>query len=369
MAKKPFFKRRTEAQIRSLNSSDAYTQRNLVQRIDGLGNDEALLIRTSIIPARFRRGCDWSEASRKCRKHGSLIHLGFPSTLQDTLQLRGIPMDYRVRKFGGIHNRLHNGDLEQGDINFVGYCWRPVQTRDKLKRVVIFDTLPRGAKRFTYDENFTKYRQNEQDKKGVRVDAYPDAKRVRKEGARTVVEVCAEEEGRANYKFGLMHVPWLPNNPSERVNYNLATVLGLKPIVIREEESDEPDTGRLPYDDYDVRYTFEDSREGSGVLTYSVLDVQAYLGILKKQLVEEHNQTALTFNPFALPSQHQAIFHTKLDNNVLIYDPTVGERGRLRHLHLAEKSILLGRAIAYFGHDDFGFWNSTRDGIYKNYDW
>ena len=82
------------------------------------------------------------------------------------------------------------------------------------------------------------------------------------------------------------------------------------------------------------------------------------------------NWTALTFNPFALPSRKQAEFYTKLCNNVVIFDPTIEKpKHKLRKLYMAEKSMLLGRAMAHFGHEEFSFWNPQRDGKYKTYNW
>ena len=74
-------------------------------------------------------------------------------------------------------------------------------------------------------------------------------------------------------------------------------------------------------------------------------------------------------NPFALPSRHQAEFYRKLSNNLLVYDPTLTSKSKLRKPHLAEKSILLCRALAKFGNDDFAFWDPERDGRLKDYDW
>ena len=127
--------------------------------------------------------------------------------------------------------------------------------------------------------------------------------------------------------------------------------------------------GRTIHDKFDIRYTGRQDQEESNLVRFTPQDVAGYLGVIKKQLTEEHNITALTFNPFALPSQHQADFYRKLSNNVLIYDPELKTKEKLRKLHLAEKSILLGRAIGHFGHDDFAFWNPVRDGIYRDFKW
>lgn len=367
MTKKSFFSEGTAKEIKQLTVSKAYHQRDLVERIENLNpSEDALEIRTLIIPSRFKRGNSGFEASRKCYKHGNLIALPQPTTLSEAYDSYEIPLDLRAKAFSQLQK------MKQEDINFVGYSWRPVFGRDKTKRVVPFVWLPEGARIFSYAENYSRYKQNKQEKLGIKVEAYPDAKKVRKEGASVVVEVPSRTEKKPRYKFGFLHIPFIPNNPEKETNYNLATVLSLKPALLREgelEESVESIQGRTPHQIYDIQYKFEQAREQSPVIRFTPQDIAGYLGIIKKQLTEQHNITALMFNPFALPSKHHAEFYKKLCNNVVIYDPTLSSRDKLRKLHLAEKSILLARGIGQFGHDDFAYWDPTRDGIYKNFEW
>lgn len=369
--KKSYFRERTEGEIKKLHITSVNHQRDLVERVDGLDplEDALVITEVQIIPQKFfyegKRTLTGEEASRKCRKHGYLIPLNQPRTLSGVYESHGIPLDMRVEALGRIRK------VKQQNLAFVGISWWPVFGNDKLKRVFVFDTSPRGVRRFSYAENYSVYNDPEgKERLGIKVDAYSDSERVRKEGATAVVEVPAESEKTPRYRFGLMHVPWIPNNPERETNYNLATVLSLKPAIIRDEVSDETLVGRTPHDIFgSIQYKFIESREESSVLRYSPLDVAGYLGIVKKQLTEGHNITALMYNPFPLPSKHQAEFYLKLCNNVLIHDPSLQSKDQLRHLHLAEKSILLGRAIAHFGHDDFAYWDPTRDGIYKDYNW
>ncbi len=370
MGKKAFFRERTDREIKSLNVSRAYNQRNLVEKIDDLNpSNEGLEIRSLIIPAKFRRGNQGYEASRKCYKHGDLIRLPQPEGLDDSYGMIEIPLDLRVQAFSELQ------DMKQEEINFVGYSWRPVFGRNRTKRIVPFVWLSEGARIFSYAENFSRYKQRNsqtgemEERAGIKVEAYPDAGRVRKEGASVVVEVPSRTEKKPRYKFGFLHVPYIPNNPQHERNYNLATVFSLQPALLREEGLDEMPEGRTSHAIYDIQYTFSDAREQSPVIRFTPQDIAGYLGIIKKQLTEEHNITALMFNPFALPSKHQAEFYKRLCNNVLIFDPTLSSKDKLRKLHLAEKSILLARAISHFGHDDFAYWDPTRDGIYRDYNW
>jgi|TARA_B100001971_G_C18218990_1_gene555849 hypothetical protein len=366
--KKIFFQERTAGEIRKLTLNQGYSHRDLVQRIDDLDpGSDALEIRTLMIPHRFRKGNSSSKASRKCYKHGSLIGLLQPSGLQESYGWSDIPLDLRAESFRKL------GDMNQADINFVGYSFRPVFGSNKDKRVVPFVNVVEGARIFTYAENYSIFRQRDKrtgemvDKRGVKVDAYPDAQRVLGEGARVVVHVPSRTEKKQKYTFGLSHVPFVSNPPTQRNNYGLGVSLALTPSLVASDDGIVD--GRTQHDKYDVRYTYQNSREGSPVVRFAPQDVAGYLGVVKKQLSEDHNITGLTFNPFALPSQHQADFYHKLSNNVLIYDPELVSKHKLRKLHLAEKSILLARAVGHFGHDDFAYWDPVRDGVYKDFKW
>lgn len=367
--KKSYFQERTSKEIKALHTQSVDHQRDLVERINELDkNSDALLIKdVQIVPKRFfyfgGEVLTGAEASNKCRKHGNLIPLEQPKTLQDSYESHQIPLDLRVQALGKLQK------IKQENNSFVGISWRPVFGNDRLKRVVVFDSVPRGVRRFSYAENYSSYVLQGLSKSGVKVQAYADSERVRKEGATVVVEVPAESEKTPKYRFAIMHVPYIPNNPQRETNFNLATVLSLRPATITDDK-DDPNTCRTPHDVFSgISYKFLESREESGVLRYSPLDIAGYLGIIKKQLSEEHNMTGLMFNPFPLPSLHQKDFYLKLSNNVLIHDPSLLSKDKYRHLHLAEKSILLSRAIGFFGHDNFSYWDPTRDGVFKNYDW
>ena len=73
--------------------------------------------------------------------------------------------------------------------------------------------------------------------------------------------------------------------------------------------------------------------------------------------------------PFALFSRRGVEIYKRLCNNILIFDPTSTNKDHLRKLHLAEKSILLARAIGKFGHDEIAYWEPARDTKLKDYEW
>jgi len=58
-----------------------------------------------------------------------------------------------------------------------------------------------------------------------------------------------------------------------------------------------------------------------------------------------------------------------LNNNVLIYDPSLQSKDKLRKPHIVEKSVLLARAIRVFGHDETAYCDPVRDGKLRDYVW
>ncbi|MDO8460348.1 MAG: hypothetical protein Q7S74_04520 [Nanoarchaeota archaeon] len=348
MTKKSFFREKTLTELRDLRVRQANTERNLVDRIASLDVDsESIELRLRLIPGYFFINADNSaEASRKCLKHGEYLTLSHPKTQSDCNNSREIPLKIRSRDFEKLK------ELKEEQIDYVGYSVRPTWG-DRTRRVVPFTFLPEGVKLFTYAENKAG---------GIKVSSYDDAKRVQKEGANIVVEVPSRTVGQQRYRFRLNHVPVL------RGAENLASVLLLKPSTIHDEATKEPLRGRTPHDTFYMRYTWATDQEGSDVITYYPHDIASYLAIIKEEWTKNKNLTPMEMNPFALPSQHQATFYAKLDN-IIVYDPTLSSKHKLRKPHLAEKSILLARAIGKYGHDDFCFWDWERDGALKNYDW
>ncbi len=372
--RKTFFRERTESEIKELNRTSVNHQNDLVERVDGLSAEDGLVIYARITPnSFFRGGASGKEASRKCYKHGDYISLPQPKTLEEAYASRDIPLNLRTRAFFEAGFRKKRNGIRvrkrQEEISNVGVCWRPLFGRVKPKILVPFREVVEGARLFSYAENYSTYNQGKQEKQGIEADIYKDAGRVSVEGAGCVVVIPSRTEKKPRYRFGVMHVPLIPNNPDEGINYNLAIALSMRPALLVEEETGEPVVGRTAFSDYLIKYKFLESREGSDALHLAPQDIAGFLGILKRELTESHNQTPLTFNPYPLPSQHQARFYAKLRNNVLIFDPTLESKDKLRKLHLDEVSILLGRAIDCFGQHDFAYWDPTRDGIYKNYNW
>ncbi len=368
--KKSYFKPRTESEIRHLgNITRVDHQRDLVERIRDLDPScDALIVDLSngiIVPERFfRKGMTMEEASNLAYKHGNLIPLEQPRTLNEAYSSVMIPLQLREQAFSRISR------VKQQNNKFVGYSFWPVFGTNREKRVVRFRELAEGARLFTYAENFSGYVDKEGNpQQGIMTDIKGESERAIKEGAWAVCHVPSRTKKQGKYRFAIFHVPYMPNPPSERKNYNLATSFSIERGTVSHFETDEPLKGTTPWEDHKPRFPFKKSKEGSDAVFLNHLDVAAYLAVVKECLTRRHNQTPLQFNPYALPSKLQAEFYAKLENNVLVHDPTLDSKDKLRHLHLAEKSIMLCRAIGFFGHDKFSYWDPVRDRIYRDYSW
>ena len=153
MTKKTFFISREKEEIKGLHAIPIETVKGLVERIDGLDPfNDAIIIKTHIIPKKFvSPSLTGAESSRKCYKHGELIALPQPHTLAQTLENVQIPLYLRSEAFSRLKK------MKEGEINYIGYSWRPVFGRNRTKRVVPFVNLAEGAKIFSYAENFSKY--------------------------------------------------------------------------------------------------------------------------------------------------------------------------------------------------------------------
>ncbi len=345
MARKSFFMERSINEIRVLNPKVIYKQKGLLEKIDGLGNEEALILNCQIIPGKFFRGTKNSrEASRKCYKHGETLRLRYPGTKEECDNSPLIPLKFREEAFSVLR------EMKEEEIEQVGYSSKP-SWGDRIERIVPFVWCPEALRLFAYSENTT-------DKIKVRI--YKDVRRAKTEGASVLAEVPSRRKGIDNYLFRLLHVPVV------RSQFNLSSVLTLKPALL--QEGARKVSQRVPHDSANIKYPYETDPEKSEVITYYPQDIATYIAVIRDE-TKNHNLTPLEMNPFVLFSKRGAEIDKKMCNNILVYDPSISTKDKLRKLHLAEKSILLARAIGKFGHEEIAYWDPARDGKLKDYDW
>jgi len=342
MTRKSFFKERSSKEIEALQLQTAFRANGLVKRILDLNpTEEAVEIRTPIIPGQFhQRTSNTAQASRKCYKHGELITSSQPKGQKQAISSREIPLQIRERDFSKLRG------MREEEINYVGFSWYPVQGNDRRKRVVPFVWLPEGERLFAYGEN---------QGTGIEIKSYANARRASKEGAEVICKVPSRTAKQPRYNLKLKHVPII-SSPERK-----AAVWSLKSTY---EDGEEPE-----HSTWNIKYGWDTSRTDSDVFTFYPHDIAAYIAIAGSELKENKNMTPLEMNPFAWPSKRLADFYNRLNNNVVIFDPTLSGKNKHRKLHVAEKSILIARSIGVLGHDATMYWDGTRDGAIKNYDW
>ncbi len=334
--KKTFFKERTKAEILKLELDNHPNGEGLVQRILDLRALEGLVIDFPITLRRFFKGnLNCEEASRKCYKHGPLISLSQPRTQGQAYDCKEIPLAIRKKDFSELEK------MNESDINFLGYSFYPVQG-EKRKRVVPFVWIVEGARLFSYAENMAG---------GITIEPYPDSARVKYEGASIVCAVPSRTPKKGRYKIKLKHFPVEGSTERRAVAWSVIS------------DSSQED---VPHRIYDIRYTYEDAREGSDIFRFYPHDIAAYYSVIK-HFAKEHNWTPLEMSPIALPSRKTSEFYNLLNNNVLVFDPTLDSKDQLRKLHIDEKSIMIARMIGVYGHDATMFADGSRDGKLQDY--
>ena len=345
MSQKSFFVKQTPEEMRNtLKVKQIFMQRSLVDHIWNLDKkNEAIEIRTSLIPAAFRAQVKTqARASRKNYKHGLVINLDQPQTREQAYEYPYTPLIARMRS---LETSLR--DLREEEINFIGLAWHPVQTRDRRWRVVPFDAALEGTKLYDYAVNRAgNIEVNEK---------YTEAAVVQREGGQVFCSVPSRTKGRKRYNLTLMNVPIKQGKEKN------AIIWGLKSQY---EIGAEPERTTFLHH---LRYAFASGSQGSDILVFGPHEVAAYLAVIRKYWDGLENTVPLEMNPFPLPSKKWASFYDALNNNVMIYDPTLSGKDKLRNLHLDEKCMLLARSIKVKGPYETAFWDPQRDGQIKKY--
>lgn len=370
--KKSFFKTRTVGQIRALSPPVIFEQRGLVQRIFDLGEDEAVQLGTKdrtdnpvhIIPDRFYRGYGGSgkEASNQCYKKGRLLILRTPRTIQRAYECRDIPLKIREDAF---REKLEPYSEKEEQLDYTGIGWYPSFGTDKRKRKIPFVWNVEGHKIFAYCENHTGYVDPDGNwQAGIEVrpsgcrSLETPPFRARKEGQTIVTKVSSRSQKKSKYTIKLLHVP------TEGVTERRAVAWSLN----KEYEGPVPEHEMWG----NIRYTREEDIEGSNVTCFYPHAIASYIAVIK-HFTRGGNLTPIEMSAIPLISRDCASFADKLENNVAVYDPTLSSSNGLRKLNISERSILLGRAAAVFGHNpETGFnrmlyWDGPSDGRFKDY--
>lgn len=345
MEQKSFFEKKNPKEMReTLQVQRIFTLRSLVDRIWNLDQaNEALEIRSPIIPPAFRNKINTqAQASRKNYKHGPLIHIHQPLTREQAYEYPYIPLTARMKSFENAFK-----DIREEEINYLGITWHPVQTRDRRWRVVPFDAVLEGTKLYNYAVNRAG---------GIKTEErYTNAAVVQREGGQVFCAVPSRTKGKERYHLTLMNVPIKQGKEKN------AIIWGVKSQY---EQGNEPERTTFLHH---LRYEWAAGSQGSDIFVFGPHEVAAYLAVIKHYWKGLENTVPLEMNPFPLPSKKWVSYYDALNNNVMIYDPTLTSKDKLRNLHLDEKCMLLARSIKVKGAYETAFWDQQRDGQIKGY--
>lgn len=342
MAKKLFFTERTVAEIKSLRLQTVKRNRGLVEKIESLDSSQALVIEAQIIPQRFFEGTTNSyEAAKKAYKHGSYISVAHPKEWNQALRNEKSPPRY-IRET--LKRRLENNPEEM--IEAIGYEFRPLQGEDKRKRRVPFIWLAEGARLFAYASKTPE---------GIPVKSLDDAQRIRDEGTSVAVTIPSREEKKERYHIMIHHVPVFDQRSKYAIPWSLTTSYA---------------EGRVPeHLFWNIRYPYRKDNKENDVLTFYPQDIAAYFGVATHYLLTGENSIPVENSPFLGISKAAAQFSLKLGNNILVRDPRLDTKDKLRPLYLTERSILLARRTGKLGVYNTLFREAKRDGKIADYPW
>lgn len=342
MVKKSFFNKRTPSEMqKELEMRRVNWQANLVDKIWNLNENQGLILMSPIIPAQFL-GRSESQAvdSRKHYKWGQFLAIKQPQSQEDAHNCQPyIPLIGRMQAFDELRK------IDERDVNYLGISWKPVQGNDRRLRLVPFDSVIDGVSILNYANS---------QGTGIEMKDYSDARIVQREGAQVIFKVPSRTKGREKYLVVLKHVP-LSQGKEEN-----AVILSLDTSFMGKEPERETFL-------HDLRYAYNQSGQYSDRVVFGPHEIAAYLETIRKEWKGIDKTVPLRMNPFPLPSRAFFEYGQKLDNNLLMFDPTLKSKDKLRNAHLGEKCILLGRAIPVKGAWETVYWDPTRDGSLTKY--
>ncbi len=320
MAKKDFFKEATLAEIKKKSIVDMPIQ---------FLPQYAYASINSFLPT-LRSDYD---SDRKFMKHGPEVKLKRVYTIKDAVEQLKTPVQLREEAFNSI-----------SDPFFCGYSFMPIG-RDKRKRKVALIECLEGARIFAYMN-----KNSDKSEKSI-IKPYSDAQRVRKDGAEVFARIPSRDKRQKTIDLKLTSVPII-DSPEK---YAIALNIG----------SDHS----CPSKRFNIRYKYIDDKESSGVVNMCAHEIATYLALIQQEWNENKNIIPLQMCQFAIPTQFTVDYYLKLNNNVLVDDPKISGKDKLRKPRRAEKEMLLWALVKEFGHDKTFFSRASRDGDIANYKW
>jgi hypothetical protein len=338
---KAYFTNRSTPEVKDLDRTQVFNRRGLIHKVLSLNPDQALELRFPLTPTRFYTFANSArDATHKYFKHGHYTPIQHPTTQRSAVLSRRNPLSYRLQD---LHFLM---EMPEDKIQIQGYSFRPVQGRDRRKRLVPFVNLLKAAKLYSYTQSMTA---------GFKVEAYPDSKKVSSEGAEVIVTVPSRTQKKPRYQIKESHVPITDNAEKRAIVWSLVSnSTGERGEPINKLEN--------------TRYTKEDVNEESKIFTFYPQDIAAHWATIR-HFKDEDNRVPWDMDPFAKPSQLLANLFQKFTNNLIIYDPYLKSKDKLRKPHESELSALIAQSVGVLGHDNTLFWDPKRDPKLRDYDW
>ncbi len=319
MVKKPFFKERTIAQIRKANLVEISTTSDISQ----LSTNEFAII-DPFFPGD-------AESARKHMKHGPEVLPRRQYTKTQAINERLTPIQLRAEVFDSLNGPCYSC-----------YSIHPLG-QDKRKRKISLVECLEGARIYAYA--------NQVQGVEINIKPYADAKRVATDGAEIMVEVPSRTSNHKRLKFKLINIPIVDSPAKFAITPNIGS------------------THSCPAKTYKIRYPYESSKETSQVFNICAHEIAGFLKIIEHYWNNEKNIVPLQMCQFAIPTQKAVDFYLKLCNNILIKDPKLKSKHKLRKLRIADKEIALWKLTQNLGHDKTFYSKKSRDGDIADYNW
>ena len=307
------------------------TAKSLVDVIESISKDQAVILEEQLIPAGYKH-------AQNFLKRGPEVYISIPRTKEEALEFKIGPGRRRVRSFEGVR---------PDDIR-CGYVWRGM--RDGRRRKVHLNKCLKGT------EVFSKAHDD------IKIKPYIDVRNVEEYGGIFICEVPSRSKD-VRYKFMLSSVPLLGTDNQYYVWTNLDSS-GHGGGTTGERGTT---CGSKMYDEL----TF---RSRAGEVTFCAHEIAAYLRISEEAGLDKRTKQIM-LQPFVLFSPLTVEFYKKTRRQVVIKEKrkslkTGKEYTITRPLNEAEIEILLWKFVAKHGYYDTSYASEKRHGLkLKDYDW
>lgn len=282
--------------------------KNLVEQILDLAEDEALIIKRGLIPKEY----DFD--SRKFMKHGREVKLKRFYSLEEAVHKGMKPEQLRRIAFNRIRSSYYSC-----------YSFKPfVGTDTKTRRVSLVECLE-GAKIYSYANQPAEGKFVSR----IEVKPYAEAKRVEREGAGIIVRVASRRKGLPRYEIKFSSVPIFDNENKWGIANSIVTDHKLRKKI------------------FGIRYTYLEDKESSRVFDFVAHEIAGYFAIIDHYLKQV--KVSLEMNPFAVPTQLTVDYYNKWLRRVLI-QPEEGDKPRKPLI--AEKEIGLWGLVLRKGYEE-----------------